>query len=351
LCLFLLNKIIFKKNGMFKKILKIVLYVFISLLVLAGLLLAYFNLPVKNVKNKVDIGVTFSSRYAEDIGLDWKETYIAMLDDLKVRKIRIPVYWDWAEPKEGEYDFSDIEWQLREAQKRNAEVILVVGQKVPRWPECFIPEWANVNDSKRKESLVRFVETAINHFKNYPAIKYWQVENEPFLDFGVCPNADYALVDEEIETVRKNDNSRKIIVTDSGELSLWVSAAKRADIFGTTMYREVVSKKVGSWKYPIGPNFFKFKRFLIDIFANQKNAFVIELQGEPWLQGWTTGFPLADQLVSMNSDKLKDNVQFAKNAGFSGIYIWGVEWWYWTKTAQNYPDVWEEARKIFAENN
>jgi hypothetical protein len=336
---------------MLKKIFKIFLVVLSSAITVAILLLVYFNLPVKNVETKAELGVTFSARYAKDIGLDPKETYLAILDDLKARRIRVPVYWDLVEPEEGKYDFSDVEWQLNEAQKRNAEIVLTIGQKVPRWPECFIPEWANTDDAKRKESLVKFVGSAVNHFKDYPAIKYWQIENEPFLDFGICPAADSSLLDKEIEAARNTDNTRKIIVSDSGELSLWIQAAKRADIFGTTMYREVVNKRLGAWKYPIGPNFFKFKRMLIEIFARQKNAIVIELQGEPWLNGWTTGFPLNEQLVSMNEVKLRDNVQFAKNTGFSQIYMWGVEWWYWAKTQKNYPNVWDEAKKIFEENN
>ena len=336
---------------MFKKIFKVFLIVLASVTTLAIILLAYFNFPVENMEKKAGIGVTFSSRYAKDIDIEWKDAYLSMLDDLKIKKIRIPVYWDLVEPEEGKYDFSDLEWQLNEAAKRNAEVILVVGQKVPRWPECFIPNWANGSEQEKRDDLLKFIEIAVNHFKNYPAVKYWQVENEPFLDFGICPVIDSNQVDKEIEIVRKNDSSRKIIVTDSGELSLWIKAAKRADVFGTTMYREVVNSKLGAWKYPIGPNFFKFKRMLIDIFAGQKNAVVIELQGEPWLQGWTTGFPLEQQLVSMNSEKLKDNVQFAKNSGFSDIYIWGVEWWYYAKVKHNYPAVWNMAKEIVAENN
>jgi len=336
---------------MLKKIFKILLVSFSSIFVLVLILLAYFNLPVKNINKSVGIGATFSLRYAQDIGIDWKDAYVAMLDDLKIKKVRVPIYWDLVETEEGKYNFSDIEWQLDEAQKRNAEVILVVGQKVPRWPECFIPKWATDSDQKRKESLIKFVEVVVNHFKGYSAVKYWQVENEPFLDFGICPVKDVNLLDREIATVRNNDNSRKIIMTDSGELSLWVPAAKRADVFGTTMYREVVSSKVGAWEYPIGPNFFKFKRMLIDIFANQNNSIVIELQGEPWLQGWTTGFPLDQQLVSMNSEKLKDNVQFAKNSGFSDVYLWGVEWYYYLKVSHNYPDVWNTAKEIIKENN
>ncbi len=335
---------------MFKKILKILLIIFSSLCALAIILLAYFNFPVKKVDTKAGLGVTFSSRYSKDIGLNWRENYLAILDDLKVRKIRIPVYWDLAESKEGEYDFSDVDWQIQEAQKRNAEIILVIGQKVPRWPECFVPSWAN-SDQKRKESLFEFVKNSAEHFKNFPGVKYWQIENEPFLDFGVCPPADYNLIDNEIGIVKDIDNSRPIIITDSGELSLWISAAKRADIFGTTMYRDVVSKNFGTIKYPIGPNFFKFKNLIIKSLAGQDKAIVIELQGEPWLNGWTTSFSVQDQLVSMNSQKLEDNVQFAKNSGFSEIYIWGAEWWYYLKAQQNHPEVWNTAKELIRSNN
>lgn len=336
---------------MFKKILKTFIVTFALATTLVIILLVYSNLPVKDVDEKRRLGVTFSLRYAMDIGLDWKEAYLATLDDLGVKRIRIPVYWDLVEKEEGKLDFSDVEWQLVEAQKRDVEVILVLGQKVPRWPECFIPNWALENDKKRKDSLLNFVGMAVKHFKDYPAVKYWQIENEPFLKFGICPDIDYDLVDREIEIVKKLDNSRKIIVTDSGELSFWISAAKRSDVFGTTMYREVVNHRLGAWKYPIGPNFFKLKKILIRAFANKDDAIVIELQGEPWLSGWTTGFPLDEQLKSMNSEKLKDNIQFAKNAGFSEIYFWGVEWWYWTKVNQNYPLVWETAKEIFEKNN
>lgn len=336
---------------MFKKILKTFLLIISSVSTLAILLLVYFNFPVKNVESKAELGVTFSARYAQDIGLNWKEAYVATLDDLQAKRIRIPVYWDLAEEEEGKYDFSNVDWQLNEAQKRNAEVILVIGQKVPRWPECFIPQWASVSDQKRKESLLNFVEVSVNHFKNFPAVKYWQVENEPFLDFGVCPKPDFDLIDKEIEIVRENDSSKKIIITDSGELSFWISAAKRADIFGTTMYRDVVSARFGSIRYPIGPNFFKFKQLLIKLFAKQSNVIVVELQGEPWLSGWTIAFSLEDQLKSFDENKLKDNIQFAKNTGLSRMYLWGAEWWYYLKVQKDYPRVWETAKDIFAENN
>ncbi len=313
--------------------------------------LAYFNIPVKRAENKAELGVTFSKRYSEDIGLNWKENFIAVLDELKVRKIRIPVYWDLVEPKENMYDFSDVDWQLEEAGKRQAEVILVVGQKVPRWPECFIPNWIGENDEKRKKELLEIEEIIVNRYKDNPAVKYWQIENEPFLKFGVCPPIDSDLLDAEIEIVKKADPERQILITDSGELSLWISAAKRADIFGTTMYRDVYKEGLGHYQYPIGPRFFQFKSWLIEKFAGQNKTVVIELQAEPWMPGWTTDNALEKQLEFMNEKKIRENIRYAKDSGFSEIYLWGAEWWYWLKVKEDYPIVWEEAKELFNRNS
>lgn len=333
-----------------KKTLKILAWIIGVILAAVVLFFIYFNLPVANKNEQAVLGVTFSSRYASDIGLDWKQAYLATLDDLQVKKIRIPVYWDLVEKTEGKYDFSDIDWELAQARKRNVQIVLVVGQKVPRWPECAIPDWARVSDQKRKDSLRAFEKVVIERYKNEPEIEYWQVENEPFLIFGVCPKPDPSLLDSEIALVHKLDPSRKIIVTDSGELSLWIQAAKRADIFGTTMYRNVYKAGVGYYTYPIGPRFFRFKYGLINLFAHQENAVVMELQAEPWIAGYTTNQPLSEQFKSMTAEKLKANVDYAQKVGFPQIYLWGVEWWYWLKTEKNYPAVWDTAKELFSEN-
>lgn len=335
----------------FKKIFKIIGWTFLIAFSAVIIFLIGINLPVGRADSKAEIGVTFSQRYASDLGLDWRENYSAILDDLKIRKIRVPVYWDLIEAEEGKYSFSDLDWQMEEAKKRNAEIILVVGRKVPRWPECFVPEWAKNGDELKKEALLNFVSVVVERYKPNRAVKYWQVENEPFLRFGICPAPDADLLDREIALVRKLDPNRKIIVTDSGELSLWVQAAKRADIFGTTMYLSVYSPKVGYFDYPIGPNFFKLKKWLIKKFANQQNAIVIELQGEPWINGWVANAPLEAQFDSLDARKLVSNVDFAKRSGFSEIYIWGVEWWYWLKVKQNHMDLWENAKILVNENN
>lgn len=335
-----------------KKFVKILLYAGLVVLAVIILFFIYFNLPVKTPDKNFELGVTYSARYAADIGLDKKETLAAIFDELGVRKIRIPAYWDLTEPENDHYDFSEIDWQLEEAKKRNAEVVLVVGEKVPRWPECFKPGWINDGDSENKNrELLSYIIQIIKRYKDNPAIVYWQVENEPYLPFGICPGYDSDIVDQEIALVKLLDPGRKIIITDSGELSLWMQAARRADIFGTTLYRSVVTEKFGglAFDYPIGPNFFRFKHWLANTLVGKKDIIIVELQGEPWLRGRTTDQPLEEQLKAMDAEKLQKNVEFAKKTGFSPIYIWGAEWWYWLKTEKGYPQAWDKAGVLFRE--
>lgn len=322
------------------KIHQILLKATLGIVGLILLAFIYINLPVRLPKEAYSLGVTFSALQSEALGLDWRANYLAMLDELNIRKVRLPVNWSRIEAVEGEFDFSDLDWQVAEAGKRQVELVLVVGQKVPRWPECFIPEWAMQDDAKRKKALVDVIRATVGRYKENSAVRIWQVENEPFLDFGICPELDVELLEREVATVRATDPSRPVMLTDSGEIGPWFRAAKRGDIFGTTMYREVITR-YGHWKYPIGPNFFKIKKWIIARFFDQDRIMVIELQGEPWLKGWTIGFPLEDQFRSMNPEILRDNVEFARKTGIRDIYLWGVEWWYWLKIKKDYPLIWD----------
>jgi hypothetical protein len=323
----------------------------ITLAIIVGcvlLLFGYFNLPGPDPREDVHLGMTFSYRYASGLGLDWKETYLALLDEVGVRKLRIPVYWDLVEKEPKIYDWADIDWQIAEAKKRDAEVILSIGQKVPRWPECHIPGWVGDDTDTRRAALLRFMMKAVERYKDHPEIAVWQVENEPFLPFGICPPFDPEFLKQEVAFVKSLDPSRPILVTDSGELSLWVGAADSGDMFGTTLYRDIYSKNVGGYfTYPIGPNFFIAKEMLVRLLTDQEDFSVIELQGEPWASGWIAEIPLEEQFRTMDEHKLVENVDYARQVGFRDIYLWGGEWWYWMKVKKEYPAVWETGKELF----
>lgn len=333
---------------LFLRVLKIFAGILVSLLLFVLAVFIFFNLSGPSPREDVALGMTFSYRYAEDLGLDWKETYLALLEDIGIKKMRIPVYWDLTEPERGEYDFSKIDWQLEEARKRNVEVILTVGQRVPRWPECHIPSWIGQDEQLKQQRLIHFMKITVERYRGNSAVKTWQVENEPFLPFfGNCPVLDPVFLDLEVAIVRQLDPTRPILLTDSGELSLWFQAAKRGDVFGTTLYRDIYKHGYGYFTYPVGPNFFLTKEFFTRLLSDQEHFIVIELQAEPWASGWVGEVPLGEQFITMNEKKLEENVTYAKRIGFPEIYLWGGEWWYWLKTKKDYPAVWEKARELY----
>lgn len=298
-------------------------------------------------------GTTFTTLYSRELGLNEKDVLIAALDDLKIREFRIVAYWPEIEKTEGVYDFSDLDFQVNAIKSRNGKIILAVGKRLPRWPECHEPEWAKEKQLDREqtnEKILKYVEATINRYKNEQSIWAWQMENEPFLfGFGECHYVDDEFLDKEISLIRSLDSSRPVILTDSGEFGLWFRAYKRADIFGTTMYRVVLSRliPIGHFKYPLDPDFFKIKLGIMEMIWGKKQAIGVELQAEPWLEKRPPNVPLDEQLKAFGFNQFKENIEYAREVGFERNYLWGVEWWYWMKEKQNHPEFWEEAQKIF----
>jgi hypothetical protein len=307
------------------------------------------NYPLKQtLQHRPDFfGVTFSTKFATELGLNWREVYAAMLDDLKVKEIRLPVYWDDIEATKDKYDFSQYDYMIQEGAKRHVHFIMNIGWRLPRWPECHAPEWAQTKSlAMTQASAIKMLEQVVNHYKNEPTIIYWQLENEPFFDaFGVCPPSDENFFKAEMATVKKLDSSRPVIVSASGELSFWQKEAKYADIFGNTVYRVVWNNKLGYLRYPIPAWFYRFKAYLVGI--KPANRLVIELQAEPWVpSGSMIYLSPVEASKSFSLAQFKANLQYAINIDFQRSYLWGVEWWYY-QYKNGDKIYWELARGIF----
>ncbi len=300
-------------------------------------------------QQEIKWGVTFSHKYAEELNLDWQETYLALIDDLGVREMRIASHWDVFEAEKGVYSFEILDWQIDEMDKRGGKVIPVIGMKVPRWPECYVPEWAkDLSKQEQQERILLMIQEIVSRYKDRDVIKYWQVENEPFLDFGDCPWYDKKFFKKEVEFVRSLDPDRPILVTESGELSTWFSGARIGDIVGTTMYRRTWWHRAGGFyfKYPIPPVHYHRKAEIIRKFFN-KEVICAELQAEPWGPAPTYVISIEEQEKSMNLDIFKENIEYAKKTGLPKFYLWGGEWWYWMKKEHDQPQIWQEAKKLF----
>lgn len=338
---------------MIKFLLKFTWKILLVALSLVGLILIVSNLPVKSKNEQMSFHLSFSQLYASALGLDWKEVYQEMLTDLKPKKLRIASYWTEIEKQKGVYDWEALDWMIEEAEKNDTGIILAFGIKAPRWPECFIPDFYLDDKEARESALLSYEKVLLERYKDNATIVMWQVENEPFLPFGHCIKGavDANLVDQEIAQVKSIDSRRPIMVTDSGELSIWIQAAKRADIFGTTLYRIIHKEPFGYIRYPLGPSFFRAKAMLIKIFANQERIIISELQAEPWAKGWVLNNSVEEQYKSMSPEKFAEIIDYAQKTNFEEAYLWGVEWWYWLRENQMRPEMWEEAKKIIRAGN
>ena len=325
----------FKKN---------LLFFLIFLLLFAGYL--FIGSPPQS--KEITWGVNFSQKHAELLGLDWRETYLALLDDLKVKNVKLITHWDLIEPEKNRYYFDDLDWQINEAGEKGAKILLVIGMKTGRWPECHIPQWAaGLSKEEQQEKLLNLVKQFALRYRDSQTIWAWQVENEPFFPFGECPWSDRDFLKKEINLVKLLDRERPVIISDSGEFSFWVTAAKLGDLVGTTLHRYVWFREIECYvSYPFPPVFYWRRARLIEkIFG--KKVINVELQVEPWGPTLLYDLPLKEQEKTMNLERFKKNIEFAKKTGFDTFYLWGAEWWYWMGEKQGKPEIWQEAKKLF----
>jgi hypothetical protein len=179
----------------------------------------------------------------------------------------------------------------------------------------------------------------------------WQAENEPFRRYGECRGDDLLNADllaEEIDLIKRLDR-RPVLMTDSGELSTWVSAMRLSGHYlGTTLYRQLWFQTIGFWQHPLPAwSYTARDRVARALLRKDGETIVVELQAEPWFE------PAALLDVSPERQKrgfpadllLLSNVEYARRTHFSQVYLWGVEWWYWMD-AQGHPEYLETARRL-----
>lgn len=314
-------------------------------------LCALYILSRNTAASAVAYGASFSKLHAEELGLNWKEVYLAILDDMGVRRLRLSAHWPMVEPAQGEYHFDELDFQMQEADKRGADVILAVGRRTPGWPECHTPQWASTLSVKeRQEAQLAYMRTVVERYKEAPNLTYWQVENEPFLYFApqYCGEFDEAFFAQEIELVRSLDPVHPILVTDSGEFGRWYKAKRYGDVFGTSLYLYVWYEHIGFLRYPILPGFFRMKDYATNLFTKEnQQPILIELGAEPWLPKPIVEASFDEQFSRMDAARLSYILSFAKETGFTEQYLWGIEWWYYLKL-HGKSEIWDMMKAIYA---
>lgn len=323
-----------------------------GIVLIVGVVFAVYTwLANRPIPDSIQYGVSFNTPYARELNLDWKETYDAIIGDLGVRHFRLAAHWNLVEPENDQWNFTELDYQIAQAEKYGATVVLGVGRRLPRWPECHVPLWAyEYSWEDQKQALRQYIEVVVNRYKDSPAITYWQVENEPFLEMfahSYCGDLDVDFLREEIALVKQLDPTRPVLITDSGDLGLWTQPYAMSDSFGISTYIYLWDKYLGPIKSFLPPSFYRAKTSLMELFHGKKETILIELSLEPWLLQPVVDTPRSIQLDRMNIDMFREIIAYARETRKAKQYLWGAEWWYYMKQKQEYPYLWDEAKTLF----
>lgn len=287
--------------------------------------------------------------YARYLGVDPKACLTDALEDLGVRRLRLMSYWSQIEAKRGKYDFKELDWQIKMAEKYNAEVTLCLGLRQPRWPESHWPDWAReLPGDEWQQALLAFMETIVNRYKERSCIVSYQLENEAMLkSFGENGNFDRERLRREFELVKALDDTRPIIMTTSDSWGI-PFFGPRPDMYGFSIYRYFYDK--GEYRHATRPAwFYRFRAGLIRLLKWRK-TFVHELQAEPWGPAGMIDMPMNEQFKSINPDRVKEAVAYAQRTTLDPIDVWGMEWWYWLKIKHEHTEIWDYMRSLYRNN-
>jgi len=324
--------------------------ILIPLAVILLFLGAVFLLAQKEVPEEIQYGMSFNTLYAEELNLDWKEAYDAILNELGVRHLRLAAHWPMVEPINDVYNFAELDYQIERAEEVGAEVVFAVGRRLPRWPECHIPKWTSeISIEEQQQELLDYITLVVNRYKDSPAITYWQIENEPYLEVFAkehCGEFDESFFEREVAHFRSLDDTRPFLITDSGNLGRWTGPYKHGDAFGTSVYVHFWNPELGQFRTVLPPWFYRVKESVVALMYGEKETMLIELAAEPWLLEPITQVDIETQYSRMDLKKFEDILTYAEDTRYEKQYLWGAEWWYWLHK-QGHSEIWERGKELF----
>ncbi|MBD1856936.1 MULTISPECIES: beta-galactosidase [Leptolyngbya] len=298
------------------------------------------------------LGTTFSQLQCWYLGLDYRETFQAICD-LGFKRLRLCAYWHELQPQANQFDFSKIDWLLDESHRRGIQVVLAVGMKAPRYPEFHFPDWMRAKydttsarvldrDPAIADLTLKMLDRVVSHAKTAPAIRYWQVENEPFTTLEITHGRSLSekFVRQEVKLVRSRAQAgQKILLTNAITLpdgqgqeddqafraSLWL-----ADAIGFNVYTKVPQGASQAYLEAQPSYWKKLKDWRSQLRRWGKESWIAEAQAEPWEANELVPVSQLEYPSSspLQATSIVDRVQ---EIGFDPVMLWGCEYWYWQR--------------------
>ena len=286
-------------------------------------------------------GVSFSVKQCQNFGLDPHET-LGWLIAQGWRRFRLMSYWSEHEKQPGQYDFTELDWQLAAVAKAGGVVTLALGAKQPRWPEYHWPNWAWETDKPTRDAaLLRYVETVVGRYKNHAEITSYQLENEALLsNFGSRIEIDRERLRQEYALVKALDPAKPVVMSTSNGWGIPVRAP-RPNHVGFSLYPMMYQN--GAYHTTIQKPWLHILRKVLIKTMLRRPVFIHELQCEPWGPTAIWKMSATEQDKSMSPAQITKNITAAQKIDAYPIDLWGSEWWYW-RTLQGDDTIWQAVR-------
>lgn len=301
------------------------------------------------------LGTTFSPLQCHYIGLDFRAAFREICT-LGFDRIRLCAYWHEIESQQGQFDFSTLDWLLAEAERCKIDVVLAVGMKVPRWPEFHFPSWVSdryetgagdraldLRSPALAELALTFVNTVVNHCRYSPAIKYWQIENEPFTQLEIAGGRFLSpeFVQGQVSLVRSRLwQNQKILLTNAihlpkpkltEDLPAFQNSLLAADAVGFNVYTKVPAGNSGAYIEPHRAFWDQLHDWQIQLSNAGKESWIAEAQAEPWEPRKLVALDKPD-FPSASPKRMQVLVNTLARSNYSTVLLWGCEYWVWHKT-------------------
>lgn len=272
-------------------------------------------------------GVSFSIKQCRGFGVDPRDC-LRWLIRRGWRRFRLMSYWNEHEKEQGEYNFTELDWQIRMIEKAGGKVTLCLGVKQPRWPEYHWPNWAHkISGEARAAALLEYIDVTVKHVRKHACIVSYQLENEALLsNFGEFIDIDNDRLKREYRHIRLLDPEQPIAMSTSNGWGI-PFIGPIPDVVGFSVY--TVMHKNGRYNQTIQRPWLHCLRKNLIRLIWRRPVFIHELQCEPWGPEAIWKMSQAEQAKSMSLERIRRNIAWAQKIAAYPIDFWGGEWWYW----------------------
>ncbi len=327
---------------------------------------AWQYLPIEP-RHSTQLGISFRSPQVARLGLDARATLQTLLT-YPFQLIRLGAYWNRIEPEPGAFETDELDWQIDAAEQAGKQIILCVGPlKTFSYPEFFVPahhlgrpfpEHTLIKPSVYPLLLtaaIDFVTRLVECYKDRQSIVAWQLEHDAVDPLGVEHSwrLDVSFVEKELESLRKADSTRPVMLNGFLPTSLLVrfsqwwqtrdqgdslAAAQRlADIVGIDYYPRHALMSLGTRTlYLDGSQSSWLQRSQARLFvqarARGQKLVVAEGQAEPWETVTIPPNPDGQGMYSCLPEQLITNYNACMRWSGSedtlyAYLFWGAEYW------------------------